>query len=820
MHAPFADVVLPFHLPRVFTYRVPPEFSEEARPGVRVTVNFGKRKLYAGILLRRHDQHPGAVQPKDLLEVLDERPLLEDVHLDFWQWMAAYYGCSLGDVMAAALPAHFRLESTSRIVRTPADQRPADAPSHEALRPDERILLETLARRDVLTLEEASNLLNRRKVFPLVQSLVRRGLVQQYEDVRETFKPLTEKRVRLQGVWASEGAREALFEQLERAPKQQELMLHFFRLQREAPYITARMLGRPFSNGSSLIRALEEKGILETEEVDVSRLKETGQEVQDFRLTAPQRKALEALRQQFEQHPTVLLHGVTASGKTLLYVQLIREQLEEGRQVLYLVPEIALTTQLIDRLNQYFGGEVAIYHSRYGDNERVEVWNRVRDGRLRLVVGARSAVFLPFRDLGMVVIDEEHDGSFKQQEPAPRYHARDASLYLAALFGARTLMGTATPAYETLWNVRREKFGYVALSERYQGIQMPEIRVADLRPDYKAKRMRSHFGQKLYEAMQQTLADGKQVILFQNRRGFAPFMECKSCGWISYCRHCDITLTYHRQFEKLICHYCGYHEPVPTQCPKCGSAEVLLRGYGTEKLEDELQLLFPEYKVLRLDQDATRGKQGFQKIIHAFETGEAQILVGTQMVTKGLDFSQVKLVGVVNADQLLRYPDFRAYERALQLLIQVSGRAGRFDERGTVVIQTTRPDHAVYEALLKDDYLGFFEREIDQRQLFLYPPFYRLIEINVKHHDLERVKAAADALAGQLRPALGSRVLGPQFPSVARLRGKYIQRILLKLEKGHLSMADVKRHLMGAIQQLEGSPKFRSVQFLVDVDPY
>ncbi len=824
----FANVLLPLPLPGYFSYRVPEELQEQVTPGKRVVVPFGKRKIYTALVRDISDHNPSPVQARDILTVLDSRPVALPMQFGFWEWMAEYYLCTPGEVMNAALPSGFKLASESVIFLNPAaDLETADLNEKEIL------VLEALLSRKKIAVGEVAGIAGQRKIIPLINNLIEKGLVFTEEKLVEKYQPLKETYVRLSpDLQGKEEELNRIFNELDkRAFKQLQALMAFFTLARgaegEMKEVRKKDLLKIGEVTGASLQALVKKEILEMNEVEVSRLGAATAEkhAADIILSPHQQAAIDSVRQAFQAHDVALLHGITSSGKTELYIKLIQEALDRQKQVLYLLPEIALTTQIINRLRRYFGDRIGVYHSRYNDSERVEIWNHclaldqgANAGRFQVILGARSSLFLPFSNLGLVIVDEEHDTSFKQHDPAPRYHARDAAIMLARAHGAKTLLGTATPAVETYFNALAGKFGLITMTERFGGISKPEIILADVRLESRKRTMQSHFSSLLVNHIREALDNKEQVILFQNRRGFSPHLACDACEYIPMCRHCDISLTYHKKDNRIKCHYCGYSEPVPAQCPQCGSTRILTRGFGTEKIEEDLAVIFPEAVIRRMDLDSTRTKFAHHRLISDFEDRRIQILVGTQMVTKGLDFDNVSLVGILNADNMINFPDFRSHERSYQLMEQVSGRAGRKNKQGKVVIQSFNILHPIIRYVVEHDYQGFFEAQLRDREKFRYPPYYRLIQLQLKHADAALINKAAAALAAELRARLGKRVLGPEFPLVSRLRNLYIKQILIKLERGQ-QLAQHKEIIRTAVEEFRKIADFRQVKVVIDVDP-
>lgn len=813
----FVDVILPLALPNLYTYRVPQVMNGQVQVGHRVIVQFGKNKLYSAIVSRLHTEPP-KYTAKFIEGVLDEIPEVTEKQLKFWEWMSQYYMCTRGEVMLAAVPVGLRLSSETRIILSPTWDGMRDLLDDES-----HSLVEALEVRSVLNLDEVSEILNRKTVMPLIRKLIDADVLAIYEEIKERYRPKFETFIVLHEQYKDEEKLRELFAVLEkRAFKQVETLLAYLHLTEkytgtEVPVSRASLISA-MKDESGGLNGLVKRGVLIQEDVEVSRLDRKAVKRIEAELSPAQQKALDAIYVHLREKNVVLLHGVTSSGKTEIYTRLIREQLDQKRQVLYLLPEIALTTQLIGRLRKHFGESVLIYHSRFNEQERVEVWREVRKDQPYVVIGARSAIFLPFQDLGLVIIDEEHDPSFKQIDPAPRYNARESAIWLARTHGAKTVLGSATPSVESYFNAKHNLYGLAELHERYGGAVLPEITVTDIREATKRKLMKSHFSPVLVEKIENVLKNGEQVILFQNRRGFAPSIECQSCGHIPHCIRCDVSLTYHKVANQLKCHICGYVSNPPQQCEACGMTDLKLKGFGTEKIEEEISLIFPEAKVARMDLDTTRGKFSLQNIINDFETGRTNILVGTQMVTKGLDFGNVALVGVLSADQILNYPDFRAHERAYQLMAQVAGRAGRREKKGEVVIQTYNPLQFVIQCVVNNDYHSVYHSEIAERMQFHYPPYHRLIRITIRGKDGTLVDMGSQHLAQQLRLALGSRVLGPEYPVVARVRDEFHKNILIKFER-EANSAKMKETIANYIHEFKAHADFKKLRVVIDVDP-
>lgn len=811
----FADVILPLAVENAYTYRIPYGMNEQAEVGKRVLVQFGKRKVYTALIVKIHEHPPKEYTAKYIMDILDEVPIINERQLEFWGWISRYYCCTLGEVMDAALPANMKLKSETKVAVDP--EWTGDL---MGLSDNETLIVEALQHANELTLGQVMELLDQKTVMPLLKGLMEKDVIVLQEQLKRGYRPKLISCVRISNRFSAPGKMQDAFQLIHNAPKQQEVLMALQVLVRKEPFVEKKVLLEKAKASEGPLQGLLEKGIVEVFQHEVGRLQAEVKSQKQFELTEKQAQALQEIKELLPEKKTVLLHGTTGSGKTHLYLKLAKEVMEQGKQVLYLVPEIALTAQLIHRLQEYFGEDVAVYHSRFSDNERVEIWRDLQEGKYRIILGPRSALFLPYRDLGLVVVDEEHENSYKQFDPAPRYNARDAAIFLAHLHGGYSLLGTATPAFESYHNAESGKYGLVKLQSRFTDIQYPEVVLSDLKQERKRGTMKSHFSSMMLNEMRDVLEAKEQIILFQNRRGYSPFLECQTCGWVPYCKNCDISLTYHKGINQLRCHYCGYNRDVPHRCQACGNASVKMKGFGTEKLEDELQLFFPEARILRLDQDSTRGKKSLQEIITTFERGEADILVGTQMVTKGLDFNNVRMVGIMSADQMLSFPDFRAYERSYQLMGQVSGRAGRRKKRGRVIIQTFKPEQAIFSFLGMDDYEGFFRQHIEERATYQYPPFFRLIRLVLKDKELAKIKQASELLAQGLRKHFGHRVLGPEFPPVIRIKNRYLMHILLKFEKSSkMKMPEAKQLLLQEVEAFRQHKDFKSVWVNVDVDP-
>ncbi|MEQ9404958.1 MAG: primosomal protein N' [Cyclobacteriaceae bacterium] len=817
----YAEVILPVPLHGTFTYQIPKEFDGSINIGSRVVVQFGPKKIYTGIVFKTHSEPVQNHVPKEILDVLDDQPVINEHQLDFFQWMANYYMCSIGEVVGAALPSALKLSSQTYISVNPE----IDTESQE-LSDREWSLLSALKQNE-LSINDVSDHTGLKRPQRFIKELSEKGFVDLYEKIKDRYQPKKEKRIRLYKDYTREDALDTLLNSLEKKPKQIEVLLSYLRLVPVVEDASTNERGIAKSEilkeeiGASSLKTLIKNQVFEEWEETVSRLEKTAlHSPTTIELSPSQAKTMEEVHALFEHHLAVLLHGSTGSGKTEIYISLIEEQLSRGRQVLYLLPEIALTTQIIARLHKVFGNSFGVYHSRYSENERVEVWQKVLKGEYQFVVGVRSAVFLPFHNLGLIIVDEEHEPSYKQYEPAPRYHARDSATFLATLYDAKVLMGTATPSLETYKNVLDGKFGMTELFERYGDANTPEIQFADTRKERKQKKMRGNFSSTLLNAIEESLNQKEQVILFQNRRGYASYITCDDCGTIPKCTNCAVSLTYHQFNHKLVCHYCGFNQPMISDCMSCGSSQIRNIGFGTEELEEEINILFPEAIVQRMDLDTTRSKYGYQRIIEEFEEGNIDILVGTQMVSKGLDFDKVNLVGIFDADRMIHFPDFRSHERAYDLITQVSGRAGRKSNKGKVIIQTGDPGQPVLERVRNGEYKNFYQWEAMERERFGYPPFTRLINITFRHREKQVSLESANFFARELRKNIGyQRMIGPTEPVIGKIRNLYLHEITLKIEKKGVRMSAVKEFLRACEEMMRQAPAFKSVGVVFDVDP-
>lgn len=818
----FIDVIIPLSVPYLYTYRIPFELNDFIQVGQRVIIQFGKSKYYTAVVNDIHGNPPEKYQAKYIDSILDEKPLVTKNQLKLWHWISEYYMCNPGDVLNAALPASLKLASETKVILHPDYSL---NPKH--LNDKEYIIAEALEVQGTLTLKDISEILGIKTIQPIIKKLVEKQVIMMEEELKHRYKPKTEKFVSLNEFYSDEDNLKDLFEVLEKkksTAKQLDLVLAFLHLTNQSKLneVSKKELLRVSNSSDSSLKTLAKKSILNVYGKEVNRLSvgEGGTDVIK-ELSEAQLQAFKDIKSNFGTKNINLLHGVTSSGKTEVYVKLIKEYIERGEQVLYLLPEIALTTQIIVRLRKYFGDKIGVYHSKFNPNERAEVWNRTMindDKQFKILLGARSSIFLPFQNLGLIIVDEEHETSFKQHEPAPRYNARDTAFVLAKLHSAKVLLGSATPSIEVYWNALQGNFGLVELTKRFGGVKLPEILCADIGKETRRKEMKSLFSSMLMAYIEDAFENKEQVILFQNRRGYAPLWQCESCGWTPQCNRCDVSLTYHKFAHLLNCHYCGYSTHPPKQCEACGDHKLKMVGFGTEKIEDELSIFFPDKTIKRMDLDTTRSKNAYQNIITDFENGNIDVLVGTQMITKGLDFDNVALVGVLNADTMLNFPDFRSFERSFQLLSQVSGRAGRNKKRGKVIIQTYNPNHWIIQQVIKNDYKTMYDQEILERKNFHYPPFYRLIKITLKHKEKNQVMLSANFLADNLKKQFGNRVLGPEAPYVERVRNLYIRHITLKFER-NFSAKKVKDLIKDEILNLRNNTSHKSVRVTCDVDP-
>lgn len=810
----FAEIIIPLALPKNYTWQIPYHLKDKAKTGCRVEVILGKNKKYAGIIKRLHGNKPVAFEPKDILNVLDTEPIVFEQQMKLWEWIAQYYMCSEGEVMAAALPSYFKLSSETILI---CNEEYGD--DFSALDNDEYIIAEALHIKKELKLAEVQQLLDSSHVYPVIKRLIEKNVCFVWEALKETYRAKKETYIVLNPEYASEDALAELMNNWGRAPKQLELLLSYLHLAKTEGEVTKSALLKKSGAPDAQLKGLSEKNILWLEKRAIDRLRYLPLHISvDFSLTTAQQEAYEKLNTLFVEKQVCLLHGITSSGKTQIYIKLIEQYVRHGKQVLYLLPEIALTSQIIRRLQKHFGGYIGIYHSKFSQNERIEIWNKIKSGELKIILGARSSLFLPFTTLGLIVVDEEHDTSFKQHDPAPRYNARDSAIYYAGLFEAKVLLGSATPSVESYFNALQGKYGIVALNERYGGVDLPAIEIIDTKQIVRKDKSKIILSPQLKEAIEKSLERDKQVILFQNRRGYSPYQICAVCGWIPQCKHCDVSLTYHKLSNKLVCHYCGTIYPNVTTCAACGSYAFVQRNFGTEKIEEYLEETFPKAKIARMDIDSVRGKHAHDSLIQLFEQKRIDILVGTQMVVKGLDFEHVSLVGILDADSLLSFADFRVNERAFQLMEQVSGRAGRKEERGRVLIQVVNTKHPVLHFVQQHDYAAFFGFEMEGRERFFYPPYSRIILITFRHKLKERTSEAAQYFALGLQKELGKYIVGPAEPPVNRVRNQYLMELLLKIPKDAVFINRCKAFIKTQIVLLHQNKKFRSVVIVVNVD--
>lgn len=813
----FIEVVLPLAVSKTFTYQVSEAEFHYIQIGMRVAVPFGKTKIYTALVLDKTNTPPQLYEAKEIHQILDEKPVVNSHQIEHWKWIASYYMCSLGEVFRSALPSGYILESETIISAKENTEIDSDD-----LKDDEYLILEALKSQSSITVQEVIKILGKKTVFPIINRLLAKGALVLQEEISEQYKPKLVRYIKLHESFLQQEQLAELLEVLSKAKKQRELVLHYFQLQaREKAPISVKKLIETSGSTSAIVKSLVDKTIFEEYFIAQDRVSFDKEDDSQFTLSEAQQIAFDSIQENFKTFDVNLLHGVTASGKTEIYIKLLEQYIKEGKQVLFLLPEIALTTQLVQRLTAYFGNEVAVFHSKYTNNERIEVWNQVLENspKAKVVIGVRSALFLPFSNLGCIIVDEEHEQTFKQHDPAPRYHARDAAIVLAKQHGAKVVLGSATPSLETYYNVQSNKYGLTELKVRYGNVVLPEIQLVDLKDKYFRKKMSGHFSDELLEEITETLSKGEQVILFQNRRGFSPYVECMTCGHVPHCPSCDVSLTYYKFKNQLRCHYCGHSIANPTHCHSCQSVDVTSKGFGTEQIEMELKTLFPEKNVGRMDQDTTRGKFGFEKIIDSFKNREIDVLVGTQMLAKGLDFDNVTLVGILNADNLLNQPNFRAYERAYQMMMQVSGRAGRSEKKGKVVIQTYNPYHNTIQQVLGNDYIGMYKEQIYERQNFKYPPFFRLIKLTMKHRDFDKLKEGSMWLYNVLSQNLDMPVLGPEEPAINRIRNEYIRTIMVKIPvQKHLG--NTKKNIAKVLMSFEAVPQYRAIKVKVDVDVY
>jgi len=827
----YADLILPVPLDQFFTYHIPFDMAEFCVPGKRAVVQFGRKKIYSAIIFQTHYNKPKSYKTKSILSILDDEPIINELQFRFWEWIADYYLCTIGEVYRAALPAGLKLESHTSIKYNTDFFEFDESPEGLSFSAKENILLDALKEDKSLKISEVNELLSLKNSLRYIKSLYDKGAIEIEESINKTYKTKKESYLCLAENIQSENALRIAFESLKRAKKQKQLLLSFLEQVRygeddQIQEISKKELLKFSNSNNTILKQLEKKGILLSTQKAISRLDADNKIlVETKKLNKAQTIALKSIKGQFKNKETVLLHGITSSGKTEIYIYIINEIIKTGKQVLYLLPEIALSAQLIHRLKKHFGNQVGVYHSKFNDAERVEIWQNIQNNsslenqpQYKIILGVRSSVFLPFSNLGLIIIDEEHENTFKQYNPAPRYHARDTALVLAKIHGAKTLLGTATPSIESYFNAKSGKYGLTELNTRYQEIELPEIFIADVKEARRKKQMKSHFTPLLLDSIEKSLENKSQVILFQNRRGYAPYLECNLCSTIPKCKHCDVSLTYHKHTNQLVCHYCGYAYTNKDRCEECGSNSIHTRGFGTEKVEDELAIFFPNATIKRMDLDTTRGKKAYERIIQEFETGKIDILIGTQMVTKGLDFDNVGLVGILDADQMLNFPDFRAYERSYHLMAQVSGRAGRKNKRGKVIIQTTNVRNKIIKDVISNNYQHMFFEQLKERKQFKYPPYNRLIYITLKHKNKQVLDDAATVYAQWLKKLFKNNILGPEYPIINRTHDLYQKSIIVKLDKS-LNINSLKKNSHYLSKRLVENNQFKNVQIIFDVDP-
>lgn len=819
----FAEILLPLPIQGTYTYRIPQQLEDTLKVGCRVLVPFGRKKIYTGIVETMHDHAPEGYEVKELLYTLDHYPIVRHPQLKFWNWIADYYLCSTGEVYKAAVPSGLKVESETFISVNPdyEEQQPGE------LSDKARVIYDFTAQRGRVQITDLSNATGMKNVEGVVSKMLELGAIHVSERVIDNYRPKTETCVRLTIDRDDDAALHKAFDDVKRAKKQEGILLAYLDLsgwmQKKKPLreVTKDELLKRSGVTQPVLSAVRQRGLMEVYKREINRFADLGSKlIEAPTLTAEQNRAYNEIHEQLHSKNIVLLHGVTSSGKTSIYMHLINDALKKGKQALYLVPEIALTTQLTRRLRQVFGDKLLIYHSKFSDNERVDIWKRLLNSNDPcVVIGVRSSVFLPYGNLGLVIVDEEHDSSYKQQDPAPRYNGRNAALVLAMMHGAKTVLGSATPAVEVYHRALEGSYGLVTLKTRYEGIEMPQVRVIDTKKARKKHEMKGIFSGELTYECRQALGRGEQVILFQNRRGYSPLVTCRTCGWVPRCVNCDVSLTYHKSLRSLTCHYCGHTIALPTVCPACGGTEIEVVGYGTERIEDAIEEAFPDEKISRMDLDTTRNKNSYDRIIDEFSTHKTNILVGTQMVTKGLDFDGVSIVGILNADTMISFPDFRSGERAFDMMEQVAGRAGRAHKRGEVIVQTSQPDDPVIGFVRNHDYEGFYNYEIAERERFGYPPFTKIINIYMKHRQEDVLIEMSVRYSNMLRQVFGKRVLGPEAPMVSRVQNMYIRQMVIKVES-FASMAKVKAILRNIQEQmLATDSRMRAVRLYYDVDP-
>ncbi len=824
----FIEVILPLSLSKTFTYSVSESEYNYIQKGMRVTVPFGKSRIYTSLVIDLHENAPMLYEAKEIHQILDEKPIVNQTQIEHWQWIASYYMCAIGDVYRGAMPSALLLESETII-----SGKQDFFVDETTLSDEEYLIYQALQQQSSLKVNDIMNILDKKNIFPVIQKLIDKNILVLQEEINEIYKPKLVRYLRLNPDYENNDGLSNLLETLKKSEKQKAIVLHYFQLSAtEKKPITVKKLIEVANSTSTIIKTLIDKNIFEEYYLQEDRVNFIGKSSENLlQLSTIQETAFQEINLSFATQNVCLLHGVTSSGKTEIYIKQIEQYIKEGKQILYLLPEIALTTQLVSRLRAYFGNQVAVFHSKYNNNERVEVWKQVleQSPKSQIVIGARSALFLPFSNLGLIIVDEEHEQTFKQVDPSPRYHARDASIVLANLHkatrgeaelgGAKVLLGSATPSLETYFNAKSGKFGLVTVTERFGNVKMPVIELVDLKDKYFRKKMSGHFSDTLIDEIMIALSLGEQVILFQNRRGFSPVVECMTCGHVPQCQQCDVSLTYHKHKNQLRCHYCGYSMANPTNCHSCSSVHLTTKGFGTEQIQQELVELFPSAKIGRMDQDTTRGKFGFEKIIDSFKNREVDILVGTQMLAKGLDFDNVSLVGIMNADNMLYHPDFRAFERSYQMMTQVSGRSGRSEKQGKVIIQTYNPNHNTIQQVVCNDYVAMYEEQMYERQIYKYPPYFKLIKLTLKHRDFDKLKEGSMWLYQVMQQNLGIPVLGPEEPAISRIRNEYIRTIMIKIPQNH-SLLGTKKTIQKMLNSFDAVSQYRSIKVAVNVDFY
>lgn len=816
----FVDVILPLPFDRYFTYSLSPTDEDKVVIGSRVVVSFGPSKSYTAVVAKIHNEEPQGFEIKQVTAVLDEASIVRPYQLDFWQWIADYYLCTVGDVFKAALPSGLKVES-----ETTVELNESHRPDDESLSKTEKKILEVLTEVKHLSVKELQKRIkSKNSILPFIRSLIESEAIIVSENLKDNYRPKLKVQVRLKDEM-DEARLQKLLVLLKQSKKQVALLMKYIELsgilkKQEPEPISKQELLEAAQVQPGALKALIDKNILETYTEDISRLDTSEQAVSPYKeLNIYQQTAYKEIKSCFDTKNVCLLHGVTSSGKTEIYIHLIDETIKAGKQALYLLPEIALTTQITHRLKQVFGARIGIYHSKFPDAERVEIWRKqLSEEPYDVILGVRSSIFLPYRNLGLIIVDEEHETTYKQQDPAPRYHARNAAIVLASYYGAKTLLGTATPSIESWYNAQSGKYGIVSLSHRFQDIKLPEILPVDMKEMRRTRQVNGIFSFELIEQIRSALMRHEQIILFKNRRGFSPLVMCHTCGWVPRCIHCDVSLTYHKRLGRLTCHYCGYTIPVPAKCPACDSTELNDRGFGTEKIEDNIKEIFPAARVARMDLDTTQSKSSYERIISKFENKEIDILIGTQMISKGLDFDNVSVVGILDAESMLNFPDFRSYERSFQLMAQVAGRSGRKEKQGLVIVQTLDVKQPIIRQVMRHDYEGMVNVQLEERQLFKYPPFCHLVYVYLKHRDDKQVELLARAMSIALRREFGDRVMGPDKPAIGRIQQLFIRKIILKIELT-ASLSDARNRLRRIEHELMKEKEFKSCIVYYDVDP-